>query len=1541
MSLSDWAVQNFHSVHLNERLRKYYKLWLDGGWKIEEFDSLKDKVIKLLENNKIPFSRLAKETEIPPSTLRDWHKGKIKKTRTNKIPETLEQLFSDLKEITEIVRLQRENENNEIKESQLDISKTHESEPKPAENSPEPGKQIDTKKTFEELLGENEHYIAWNKLLKVEIPELKLVTRISSGTSASVYPNQFIWKPKINYTIEIEIKDLKSAPEEIVVTPKSTAGITISPPEIVLRSLNYSQRLEFCVESEHMQDFTVVHLSNLPCNILDVTVKATRAGFAESGYRGVFSSQAAMARKLFDKVKLLLDEENKQYESVDFFYLIPDINSLRKQTAKRLGDLSNIFMANKYYLHASYWESRVIKLGGTRVDESANLGNNEHWVTEKSDRRGIRIKTMLDCIKDRPTTLYIIIQDECHVDPKQGSVTSIAIKDLLALPNTLLIPISATADNQLKVLENHLNQDIAHDNSSLQLFHKHMVPWKPLPDGYFGRRDYIENQSRMIVESQLSEHVNALSRSIAITLDYVTALSEASDKDIESATINYGKIAGTNDVLNSLLDGQGGLTVIKLASVPLATNFTNVFSQLLLKRLQKSNRLEDPILVCISVSEKSKSIRCVSHPTVEIDGFADLIKTDVKGAKSATLLVVVERASMGDTFCLPFRYFDIRGRYATVGSWSSFEQVCGRAYGYGERPIVLLGEQALQVLISPDNAKKPDQVLSKLRAKPTPSKSQEDLEQISEAFPSDCMSKYRRELANCAVFNCGNSTVQCIFVALKQNGIEAEPSQIPASIKEAVEKYHFTCVIWDHDCWRATQNFSATISCLTPVGESAFNVFLFSTIEDSHIWLPKATTEYEEVYQSFQDVLYDCYELTQRDNQLDYVEEKLNQLSQLIMTKHHAGLEEEFQKTFTKRVFLVAHPQIGKTGTIISLMNKISKHWPFAPAELDSSEYPNYYEMKRESRALRNKDYLQGKYGKIYVTFEVPASYINLSHEAPSNPPLILQRIDWMISRREKVSERLPSSSIQYQLNTAKERKSAPKASVELNEIQFGAFILSIPKDVGYFADDGAILWDKVDFKVPLFVISSGRPEMATLDWEDSLQGNKCVQIVVIPAAEKQQYRDNWPNTVFALICNAESIPVGMMRNKALELAQQFKLKFIWLLDDNVSYFKRLHINPSSQNTYSDPIPLCDVLQHFESEKWANRDKYSVVCPARGSQSFSRIIRPFIAVAMRGMIMLNIEKLAKHNLRYDGSRRVAEDIHFTHLICSQQQVVCRFQKICFFKHQYNIGGSSRDTLKLFKTPQSGNLPVDMNILKFFNFALPAVASGHVLPKVAIYNQIFQQESVLECELNHRKSRFLLIDPSEVEVVTGGAAFVKSFAAGANWLAKQSQITKEFDETPTEVPLERVDSLFEATEGDLRENAIKLLTFFKKERFPVDFIAKIFSLPKLQDIRNELILCGANEENLSLGLLGVLQRKLRDEFSNENFDSQVFEHAVNENKACWFIVYPTEQKKVQFDNLLQLGFKILGKLNCTVKCEDIGYLSLCVLSKTVQTTPQTH
>src|SRR3990167_11518261 len=146
------------------------------------------------------------------------------------------------------------------------------------------------------------------------------------------------------------------------------------------------------------------------------------------------------------------------------------------------------------------------------------------------------------------------------------------------------------------------------------------------------------------------------------------------------------------------------------------------------------------------------------------------------------------------------------------------------------------------------------------------------------------------------------------------------------------------------------------------------------------------------------------------------------------MTKHHAGLEEEFQKTFTKRVFLVAHPQIGKTGTIISLMNKISKHWPFAPAELASSEYPNYYEMKRESRALRNKDYLQGKYGKIYVTFEVPASYINLSHEAPSNPPLILQRIDWMISRREKVSERLPYSSIQYQLNTAKERKSAPKA---------------------------------------------------------------------------------------------------------------------------------------------------------------------------------------------------------------------------------------------------------------------------------------------------------------------------------------------------------------------------------------------------------------------------------------------------------------------------------------------------------------------------------
>ena len=59
------------------------------------------------------------------------------------------------------------------------------------------------------------------------------------------------------------------------------------------------------------------------------------------------------------------------------------------------------------------------------------------------------------------------------------------------------------------------------------------------------------------------------------------------------------------------------------------------------------------------------------------------------------IMIIVERGRMGDTFPPNCVCFDLRGRYLTpVKDFTSIIQDVGRAFGYGERPTLLLSKEA-------------------------------------------------------------------------------------------------------------------------------------------------------------------------------------------------------------------------------------------------------------------------------------------------------------------------------------------------------------------------------------------------------------------------------------------------------------------------------------------------------------------------------------------------------------------------------------------------------------------------------------------------------------------------------------------------------------------------------------------------------------------------------------------------------------------------------------------------------------------------------
>ena len=83
------------------------------------------------------------------------------------------------------------------------------------------------------------------------------------------------------------------------------------------------------------------------------------------------------------------------------------------------------------------------------------------------------------------------------------------------------------------------------------------------------------------------------------------------------------------------------------------------------------------------------------------------------------LLIVIEKARMGDTLPDNFKYFDLRCRYTRENGsqtiYASLLQDVGRAFGYGERPTVFLTEFIYEKLDSKKFLLKPHQTLVKAK----------------------------------------------------------------------------------------------------------------------------------------------------------------------------------------------------------------------------------------------------------------------------------------------------------------------------------------------------------------------------------------------------------------------------------------------------------------------------------------------------------------------------------------------------------------------------------------------------------------------------------------------------------------------------------------------------------------------------------------------------------------------------------------------------------------------------------------------------------
>ena len=187
----------------------------------------------------------------------------------------------------------------------------------------------------------------------------------------------------------------------------------------------------------------------------------------------------------------------------------------------------------------------------------------------------------------------------------------------------------------------------------------------------------------------------------------------------------------------------------------------------------------------------------------------------------------------------------------------------------------------------------------------------------------------------------------------------------------------------------------------------------------------------------------------------------------------------------------------------------------------------------------------------------------------------------------------------------------------------------------------------------PIFILSSGRPNVAHLDWAvDHMLGEaSAVQVIVVNPAEAADYRRAWPNLIL-LELPADKRAIGYSRHM-IQKAFEWRTPFFWMSDDNIVGFVRV----KSGVRQSDGALAHEALMHAQSLDISQ-------------------------VALVGFLRANGTEVLKSNLYLLNSPKLYKLVLINSRCCAGIEYVpdlCKFEDIGFAN---DLLRAARRTLKL-------------------------------------------------------------------------------------------------------------------------------------------------------------------------------------------------------------------------------------------------------------------
>ncbi|KAH3766433.1 hypothetical protein Pelo_1690 [Pelomyxa schiedti] len=442
----------------------------------------------------------------------------------------------------------------------------------------------------------------------------------------------------------------------------------------------------------------------------------------------VFPAQMAEANLFFKRVKENWNEFPNSCRSLDVLILVPPQNSLYNETNQRV---------------ESFEKHIASEFGKRNLRICVVKGNNYH----KSKKKTKAFFEKAAKCKSLPDHFFVIIYDECHWgarkpgDRKLGRISSILRKALVTPgSNMLTLQISATAWNQIELLKQSFSNIAG-------LLEKHVHGWMTTatPETgmeYMGRRKLMDLQC--ILKSDL------ISPGTCQEL-----CKELFPNDPDDSTSTYSKLMDSGDwtTFVSLMayaaafikrhceeygEAVPDARWIQIVDCPYtleAVRWLKHGGMVAVRLPSRLSRYYGEIISRLLVGMKEDRFFCV-HNAIGSGGdicsktlvskscaskLAELQQTNNAVVKSYQdfeglpfLLVLVEKARMGDTMPSHLKLFDLRARYQSKKfAFAAFMQDIGRAFKWCKADTP--ASQCVRVLLNPTAYKYAENPVAALR----------------------------------------------------------------------------------------------------------------------------------------------------------------------------------------------------------------------------------------------------------------------------------------------------------------------------------------------------------------------------------------------------------------------------------------------------------------------------------------------------------------------------------------------------------------------------------------------------------------------------------------------------------------------------------------------------------------------------------------------------------------------------------------------------------------------------------------------------------